>query len=40
MGIALDEAKRMNITLPGLTLVHALYERVQALGHSRSGTRC
>ena len=38
MGIALDEAARMNLTLPGLTLVHGLYQRVQALGHSRSGT--
>lgn len=39
MGIALDEAKRMNLTLPGLTLVHGLYQRVQALGHGRSGTQ-
>jgi len=38
MGIALDEAKRMGLTLPGLTLVHGLYQRVQALGHGRSGT--
>ena len=38
MGIAVDEAKRMNLTLPGLALVHALYQRVQALGHGRSGT--
>ena len=38
MGIALDEAKRMNLTLPGLMLVHGLYQRVQALGHGRSGT--
>jgi 3-hydroxyisobutyrate dehydrogenase len=38
MGIALDEAKRMNLTLPGLTLVHGLYQRVQALRHGRSGT--
>ncbi|MEQ1625787.1 MAG: NAD(P)-dependent oxidoreductase [Nitrospira sp.] len=38
MGIALDEAKRMNLTLPGLTLVHGLYQRVQALGHGRNGT--
>lgn len=38
MGIALDETKRMGITLPGLTLVHELYQRVQALGHGRSGT--
>ncbi|MCC6141718.1 MAG: NAD(P)-dependent oxidoreductase [Nitrospira sp.] len=38
MGIALDEANRMHLTLPGLALVHALYQRVQALGHGRSGT--
>ena len=38
MGIALDEAKRMNLALPGLTLVHGLYQRVQALGHGRNGT--
>ena len=38
MGIALDEAKRMNLALPGLTLVHGLYQRVQVLGHGRSGT--
>mgnify|MGYP003336773542 FL=1 len=38
MGIALDEAARMNLTLPGLALVHGLYQRVQALGHGRSGT--
>ncbi|MDO9116720.1 MAG: NAD(P)-dependent oxidoreductase [Nitrospira sp.] len=38
MGIALDEATRMNLTLPGLTLVRGLYHRVQALGHGRSGT--
>lgn len=38
MGIALNEAQRMDLTLPGLTLVHALYERVQALSHGRSGT--
>ena len=38
MGIALDEAARMGLTLPGLSLVHGLYQRVQALGHGRSGT--
>jgi 3-hydroxyisobutyrate dehydrogenase len=38
MGIALDEATRMNLMLPGLTLVHGLYQRVQVLGHGRSGT--
>jgi len=38
MGIALEEAKRMELVLPGLTLVHQLYQTVQTLGHGRSGT--
>ncbi|MGA6827363.1 NAD(P)-dependent oxidoreductase [Nitrospira sp. NS4] len=38
MGIALEETARMGLTLPGLTLVHGLYQRVEALGHGRSGT--
>lgn len=38
MGIALDEAKRMNLSLPGLALGHQLYQSVQAIGHGRSGT--
>ena len=38
MGIALSEAKRMNLSLPGLALGHQLYQSVQANGHSRSGT--
>jgi 3-hydroxyisobutyrate dehydrogenase len=38
MGIALEEAKRMGLVLPGLTLVHQLYQTVQSLGHARSGT--
>ncbi len=38
MGIALEEARRRQLTLPGLTLAHQLYERVHALGHGRSGT--
>jgi 3-hydroxyisobutyrate dehydrogenase len=38
MGLALEEAKRMGLVLPGLTLVHQLYQTVQALGHGRSGT--
>lgn len=38
MGIALEEAQRMKLTLPGLTLAHELYNRVVALGHGRSGT--
>jgi 3-hydroxyisobutyrate dehydrogenase len=39
MGIALDEAKRMGIVLPGLALVHQLYIAVQAQGHGRCGTQ-
>lgn len=38
MGIALDEANRMRLLLPGLTLVRKLYLAVQAHGHGRSGT--
>lgn len=39
MGIALDEAKRMNLLLPGLALVHQLYLAVQDQGHGRLGTQ-
>jgi 3-hydroxyisobutyrate dehydrogenase len=38
MGIALDDANRMGLTLPGLALAHELYRKVIALGHGRSGT--
>ena len=38
MGLALEEAKRMGLVLPGLTLVYQLYQTVQTLGHGRSGT--
>jgi 3-hydroxyisobutyrate dehydrogenase len=38
MGIALDEAARMGLVLPGLALVHQLYLAVQAQGHGRRGT--
>lgn len=38
MGIALEECRRMNLKLPGLTLVHSLYQRAQQLGHGRKGT--
>lgn len=38
MGIALEECRRMNLKLPGLTLVHGLYQRAQQLGHGRKGT--
>jgi 3-hydroxyisobutyrate dehydrogenase len=39
MGIALAEADRMNIALPGLALVHQLYAVVRAQGHGRRGTQ-
>jgi 3-hydroxyisobutyrate dehydrogenase len=38
MGIALAEAERMGIALPGLALVHQLYAIVRALGHGKRGT--
>jgi 3-hydroxyisobutyrate dehydrogenase len=38
MGIALDEAKRMGIALPGLALAHQLYIALKAQGHGRDGT--
>ncbi len=39
MGIALDEAARMGIAMPGLALARQLYEAVQAQGHQRDGTQ-
>ncbi len=38
MGIALKEAQRMDLSLPGLALVHQLYLAVQAQGHRKKGT--
>jgi 3-hydroxyisobutyrate dehydrogenase len=38
MGIALDEAARMKVALPGLALVRQLYLAVAAQGHGRAGT--
>lgn len=38
MGLVLEESKRMGLVLPGLSLVHQLYQTVQTLGHGRSGT--
>jgi 3-hydroxyisobutyrate dehydrogenase len=38
MGIALEEAKRMNLSLPGLALANQLYLAVQAQGYGRKGT--
>lgn len=37
MGIALAEAKRMNLSLPGLALAEQLYVSLQAQGHGRKG---
>ncbi|HOO44916.1 MAG TPA: NAD-binding protein, partial [Deltaproteobacteria bacterium] len=39
MGIALDEAKRMNLTLPGLALAHQFYVSAKALGYENLGTQ-
>jgi 3-hydroxyisobutyrate dehydrogenase len=38
MGIALDEAARLQLALPGLALVKQLYVATAAQGHARSGT--
>jgi 3-hydroxyisobutyrate dehydrogenase len=38
MGIALSEAERMNLALPGLALAKQLYEAVRAQGYGRKGT--
>ena len=39
MGIALKEAARMGLPLPGLALVHQLYLAVKAQGHGKDGTQ-
>jgi 3-hydroxyisobutyrate dehydrogenase len=39
MGIALAEAKKMRISLPGLALAEQLYLAVQAQGYERKGTQ-
>ncbi len=38
MGIALEESKRMGLSMPGLALAHQLYLSLMALGHGRDGT--
>lgn len=38
MGIALEESKRMGLSMPGLALAHQLYLALQAQGHGRDGT--
>lgn len=37
MGIALAEARRMNLSLPGLELAERLYARLRDQGHGRKG---
>jgi 3-hydroxyisobutyrate dehydrogenase len=39
LGIALAEAKRMGLCLPGLALAHQLYLSLSAHGHARAGTQ-
>lgn len=38
MGIALEESKRMGLTMPGLTLAQELYLSLQEMGHGKDGT--
>ncbi len=38
MEIAIAEAKRMNLELPGLKLAFQLYKHLQDLGHGKKGT--
>jgi len=38
MGIALHEANNMNLSLPGLALVHQIYMATKAQGHGKKGT--
>lgn len=38
MGIAIEEADRMGLALPGLSLARQLYNGVASQGHARSGT--
>jgi len=39
LGIALAEAERSRLALPGLALAHQLYVALQAQGHGRDGTQ-
>jgi 3-hydroxyisobutyrate dehydrogenase len=39
MGLALAEARRMRLALPGLALAEQLYVALQAQGHGRDGTQ-
>lgn len=37
--IALEEARKMNLALPGLALAHQLYIALKAQGHGKLGTQ-
>ena len=39
MGIALEEAKRMKLSLPGLAMANQFYVAAQAMGHGKNGTQ-
>jgi len=39
MEIALEESRNMNLSMPGLALVHQLYKALQAQGHGKKGTQ-
>ncbi|MGI9535246.1 MAG: NAD-binding protein [Thermodesulfobacteriota bacterium] len=39
LGIAVSEAEKMNIKLPGLQLAKSLYEKTKEMGHGRLGTQ-
>jgi 3-hydroxyisobutyrate dehydrogenase len=39
MGIALEEAKRMSLSLPGLSLAHEFYLAAKAQGLGKHGTQ-
>ncbi|MFX3674287.1 MAG: NAD(P)-dependent oxidoreductase [Paenisporosarcina sp.] len=39
MGIALDEAKRMNLSLPGLELAYSMYQELAEKGFENEGTQ-
>ena len=38
MGVALEESKRLGLSMPGLALAHQLYLALAAQGHGRDGT--
>lgn len=38
LGLALDEARQLQLNLPGLQLAHTLYQRTRQLGHGQAGT--